>query len=208
MYSSSSGAVGKSVSIGFLCFGSLLEGKTGKTLIPYVFYCFVLKNTVMKSTSTVVVREGALLAGQFKPPENRQLISAFYWVSSSQVFLKDVAVNIQHCAEIENEEQCLDFRFIIARCSQKELPYRFKEFEGLFSPYTQYASIDNLNLESSIVLGISAPHHTKIRCVAFMYYKQQTDTPGNVEFHFVLVKELPSVIEVLNHMARLLANLF
>ena len=46
------------------------------------------------------------------------MISALYWISSSEVFLKEVAVNIQHCAVIKNEEQCSTFRFIIAKCSQ------------------------------------------------------------------------------------------
>ena len=35
-----------------------------------------------------------ILAGQFKFPENSQLISAIYWVSSSVEFVKEVAVNI------------------------------------------------------------------------------------------------------------------
>ena len=68
-----------------------------------------------------------ILAGHFKLPEDsQQLISAIYWVSASEVFLKEVGVNIQHCAVIGSEEECLKFRFIIAKCSQKELPYQFR----------------------------------------------------------------------------------
>ena len=134
------------------------------------------------------------LTGQIKLPENRQLISAFYWVSSSEVFLKKVAVNIQHCAVVEDGEQCLDFRFIIAKCSQKELPYTFKEFEGLFNPCTQYATI---KLKQFSILSTSAPRNKKIRCAALMYYKQQTAILA--DFRFVLVRELPLLIKVLNH---------
>ena len=104
----------------------------------YGFYIEVPEGALPHGV-TAYVRLKVILTGQFKLPENRQLISAFYWVSSSKVFRKNVAVNIQHCAVIENEEQ--DFRFIIAKCSQKELPYTFKEFEGLFNPCTQYATI-------------------------------------------------------------------
>ena len=158
----------------------------------YGFYIDVPEGALPHGV-TASVGLKVFLTGQFKLPENRQLISAFYWVSSSEVFLKNVAVNIQHCAVIENEEQCLDFRFIIAKCSQKELPYTFKEFEGLFNPCTQYATI---KLKRFSILSILAPRHTRIHCAAFMYYKQQTDTPENADFHFVLVKNLTPQILV------------
>ena len=44
-------------------------------------------------TAHVAVK--VILAGQFELPEDSQLISAIYWVSSSEVFIKEVAVNIQ-----------------------------------------------------------------------------------------------------------------
>ena len=66
-------------------------------------------------TASVAVK--VILAGQFKFPEDSQLISAIYWISASKEFLKDVAVNIQHCAVIRSEEEGLKFRFIIAKCS-------------------------------------------------------------------------------------------
>ena len=158
----------------------------------YGFYIDVPEGALPPGV-TASVGLKVILTGQFKLPENRQLISAFYWVSASEVFLKEVAVNIQHCAVIENEEQCLDFRFIIAKCSQKELPYTFKEFEGLFNPCTQYATI---KLKQFSILSILAPYYTKIHCAALMYYKQQTDTPENADFHFVLVKKLTPQILV------------
>ena len=44
----------------------------------------------------------------------------------------------QHSAftVITSEEQCSKFSFIIARCSQKELPYTFHEREKSFNPQT------------------------------------------------------------------------
>ena len=158
----------------------------------YGFYIDVPEGALPPGVTASVALK-VFLTGQFKLPENRQLISAFYWVSSSEVFLKNVAVNIQHCAVIENEEQCLDFRFIIAKCSQKELPYTFKEFEGLFNPCTQYATI---KLKQFSIFSTTGSRHTKLRCAAFMYYKQQNDTPENADFHFVLVKNLTPQILV------------
>ena len=90
-------------------------------------------------TAHVAVK--VIFAGQFELPKDSQLISAIYWVSSSEVFQKEVAVNIQHCAVITSEEQCFEFKFIVARCSQEELPYKFKEKDGLFNMHTQYGTI-------------------------------------------------------------------
>ena len=157
----------------------------------YGFYIEVPEGALPPGvTASVGVK--VILAGQFKLPENRQLISAIYWVSSSEVFLKKVAVNIQHCAFIRSEEQCSVFNFIIAKCSQKELPYTFKEREGLFNSHTQYAAI---KLKQFSMLGVTAPPDTIICCAALMYYKQ-TAIPLNADFHFVLVMDLPSQIQV------------
>ena len=98
-----------------------------------------------------------ILAGQFKFPEHRQLISAIYWVSSSVVFLKEVAVNIKHCAIVQSDDQCSQLKFIIAKCSQNELPYTFREREGLFNSHTQYGAI---KLKQFSLLGETAPEDT------------------------------------------------
>ena len=158
----------------------------------YGFYIEVPEGALPPGvTASVGVK--VILAGQFKLPENKQLISAIYWVSSSEVFLKEVAVNIQHCAFIQSEEQCSDFKFIIAKCSQKELPYTFKERDGLFNSHTQYAAI---KLKQFSNLGIAAPPDAKLCCAAFMYYKPQIAIPLNADFHFVLVMDLPPQIQV------------
>ena len=136
---------------------------------------------------TVSVGVKVILAGQFKFPENRQLISAIYWVSSSIEFIKEVSVNIQHCAVVRSEDQCSQFKFIIAKCSQSQLPYRFHEREGLFSSHTQYGAI---KLKQFSLLGETAPEDTDTLCTAFMFYQQQSASPLMVDFHFVVVRDL------------------
>ena len=85
----------------------------------YGFYIEVPEGALPPGV-TASVRVRAILGGQFKLPENSQLISALYWVSCSEEFLKEVAVNIEHCADVENVKQSSSFRFIIAKiCSQK-----------------------------------------------------------------------------------------
>ena len=134
-----------------------------------------------------------ILSGQFKLPENSQLISAIYWISSSEMFLKEVAVNIQHCAIITTEEQCSKFRFVVAKCSQKALPYTFKEKEGLFNVHTQYAAIKvkqfSLFAEIAPVMG------TKLCYTGLVFYKPIPDTL-RVDFVFVIVCNLEPHLKV------------
>ena len=142
---------------------------------------------------TVSVGVKVILAGQFTFPENRQLISAIYWVSSSVEFIKDVTVNMQHCAVIRSEDQCAQFKFIIAKCSQNQLPYKFREREGSFSSHTRYGAI---KLKQFSILGETAPEGTDTLCTAFMFYKQRLASPLTVDFHFVVVRDLEPNLQV------------
>ena len=145
-------------------------------------------------TASVGVK--VILAGQFKFPDNSQLISAIYWISSSEVFQKELDINIQHCAIITSEEQCSGLRFIIARCSQKILPYNFKEREGFFSTHTQYGTI---KLKQFSLLGITAPTDAETCFTGLMYYKEQIPKPLIVDFNFVVVKDLEACLQVATH---------
>ena len=143
-------------------------------------------------TASVGVK--VILGGQFQFPEGSQLISALYWISSSEVFLKEVAVNIQHCAVIKNEEQCSTFRFIIAKCLQEVLPYRFRERTGVFNPHTQYGTI---KLKQFSIVGETAPTDTETQCTGLMFYREQTPSPSLiVDFHFVVVMDLEPYLQV------------
>ena len=141
-------------------------------------------------TASIAVK--AILTGQFVLPEDRQLISAIYWISSSQVFLKEVAVNIQHCAVIRSKEECTKFKFIIAKCSQKELPYRFKVREGVFNPHIQYATI---KLKQFSIIGATSPTGTSKRYTALKFYKPIPHT-HNAEFSFVVIQNLKCYVKV------------
>ena len=158
----------------------------------YGFYIEVPEGAVPPGvTASVGVK--VILAGQFKFPENSQLISAIYWVSSSMVFLKEVAVNIQHCAVTRSEDQCSQFKFIIAKCSQKELPYTFREREGLFNTHTHYGAI---KLKQFSILAQTAPEGTDTLCTALMFYKQRIACPLTIVFHFVVVRDLEPYLQV------------
>ena len=159
----------------------------------YGFYIEVPEGALPPGvTASVAVK--MILGGPFQFPENRQLISALYWIFSSEMFLKEVAVNIQHCAVIKNEEECSTFRFIIAKCSQEVLPYRFKEREGVFNPHTQYGTI---KLKQFSIVGETASADEKLHHTALMLYKQRTASPLSVNFHLVVVMDLEPLHQVI-----------
>ena len=161
---------------------------------PGYGFCIEVPKGALPPGVTASVGVKVILGGQFQFPEGSQLISALYWISSSEVFLKEVAVNIQHCAVIKNEEQCSTFRFIIAKCSQEVLPYRFRERTGVFNSHTKYGTI---KLKQFSVVGATAPADTETRCTAFMFYKEQTPSPNLIaDFHFVVVKDLEPYLQV------------
>ena len=82
------------------------------------------------------------LSGQFSFPDGSQLVSCVYWLSCSQKFLKSVTLDIEHCTSVHDSSQSLSLCFIVAKCSQAELPYQFKELkQGTFSPQSSYGSM-------------------------------------------------------------------
>ena len=142
-------------------------------------------------TADVGVR--IILAGQFKlPAEAGKLITAIYWISASEVFVKEVAVNIQHCAVIRSDKETSKFRFIIGEISQKELPYRFQEREGVFNPHTQFATI---KLKQFSLVGAVAPEGTELCYTTLQFYKQIPRTV-NMELTFAIVCNLEPVLKV------------
>ena len=83
----------------------------------------------------------ASLSGQFQLPENTTLLSSIYWIVCPHEFMKPVTVEIQHCAAMPELQAGLTF--IIAKCTQQHLPYKFKILNGgVFSPNSQYGSIE------------------------------------------------------------------
>ena len=83
----------------------------------------------------------ASLSGQFDFPRDAEIVSGLYWLSSRHVFTRPVTVDIQHCAQ-EDLQQQSRLAYIVASCSQEELPYQFKILEGgVFSPSSRYGSI-------------------------------------------------------------------
>ena len=144
-------------------------------------------------TASMAVR--AIMKGQFKLPDNTQLIGALYWIYCSEVFLKHIEVNIQHCAIISTEEACENFTFIIAKCSQEDLPYKCIERKGVFRSDTQYATV---KLKRFSIIAPVGPAGGKRYYVALKFYKQVPNS-FDVRFCFIVASNCQPHIKVCTH---------
>ena len=131
--------------------GADVVAETTVTLTPeaqrfefegYGFKLHVPEGSLPAEVSEIRLNVRVSLSCQFQLPPNCELVSAVYWVSSSHKFVKPITVEIQHCATLSNEKQCSQLAFVSTKCTQKELPYIFKEREGgVFSPHSSYGSL-------------------------------------------------------------------
>ena len=101
------------------------------------------ENALPPGVNECRVHVKASLSGQFQVPEGTELTSGIYWIASPYTFEKPVTVEIQHCVtKPEHLQHPSSLTFIIAKCTQEDLPYQFKILDGgVFSPSSRYGSI-------------------------------------------------------------------
>ena len=100
----------------------------------------VLEGT-LSPTDTCEVAVRALVGGQFQLPEDTELISAVYSISVSKPLLKEVKLEIQHCADLVTQDHTNYLSFATASVNTGP-PYQFKlEEGGQFHTGDQYGSI-------------------------------------------------------------------
>ena len=100
----------------------------------------ILEGT-LSPTDTCEIAVRALVGGQFQLPEDTELISVVYSISVSKPLLKQVKLDIQHCADLVTQDHIIYLRFATASVNT-ELPYQFKlEEGGQFHTGDQYGSI-------------------------------------------------------------------
>ena len=105
----------------------------------------------------------ASLSGQFQFPEGTECVSGIYWIASPYAFAKPVTVEIQHCVtKPELLQHPSSLTFIVAKCTQEDLPYQFKVLDGgVFSPGSRYGSI-KLTQFSGVGVAFQTPHPPSI----------------------------------------------
>ena len=98
------------------------------------------EGAIQSSEAESVISIKAGLAGQFELPAGAQLVSPTYWLYCKHIFQQPVTLELQHCATIRNHSSLC---FIVAKCSQKLLPYKFKFLDkGTFSELSSYGSVE------------------------------------------------------------------
>ena len=109
------------------------------------------------------------LTGQFEFPEDSELVSAVYWLSSTVKFSKQLTVEVRHCV-IGSPSSGLSF--VIAKGLQEKLPYKFEALhEGEFTPI---GSSGRISLSHFSLLGIVASRPSQKRYYAQVFYEQRT----------------------------------
>ena len=96
----------------------------------------------------------ASLSGQFQLPEDSDLFSPVFWIFISRNFSKPVTLEIQHCALRGDETVLSDLSFVSAKCSQRNLPYKFRQVDGgVFTTHSSYGSIQLSHFSGNAVTG-------------------------------------------------------
>ena len=108
----------------------------------YGLWLIIPKNSLPEGTVDSLLDIKVSLSGLFEFPTNSEQVSAVYWIYCAHHFVKSLTLEIQHCAAITNASQCSQFAIVTTSCSQKTLPYTFKELVGgIFEPHHSYGSI-------------------------------------------------------------------
>ena len=125
------------------------------------------------------------LSGQFQLPEGSDLLSPVFWISASCKFTKPVTLEIQHCALTEDEAVLSNLSFVFTKCSQKDLPYRFRQVDGgVFTTNSTYGSIQ-LNHFSGV--GVTGSKETPRSYCAHLFH---TIRKKHWRFYFVIIQDL------------------
>ena len=97
------------------------------------------ENALPSEVSECRLHVKASLSGQFQFPEDTELISGIYWIATPHKFTKSVTIDIQHCLSKTDPSS---LTFIIAKCTQDDLPYHFNVLNGgIFAPSSRHGSI-------------------------------------------------------------------
>ena len=144
--------------------------------------------TAEHTECTVDIKVG--LAGQFSIPDDLQLVSCIYWLRGPQrPFLKPVTLEIEHCASLQDSSQSESLRFVVAKCSQPELPYQYRELrKGTFLPQSSYGSIQ-VSQFSVFGIGILKKFWWLSQYYSTLFYIQKGLNWWHVDFVIALYLE-------------------
>ena len=134
-------------------------------------------------------------SGKYKFPGNNVLVSGVYWLALNppMKFAKKVTITIQHCADADSAPF-----FVTAKCTQKELPYKFKPLSGGEFSYPDCGSSMSygygcIEVEHFSSIAIAAPQKL---IYAFCTYYLTSCEPNQYETHITVTPNLETHLEV------------
>ena len=128
----------------------------------------ITEGSLPGGTRKCMVHVKASLSGQFQLPEDTDFLSPVFWISAPCKFTKPVTLEIQHCALREDETVLSDLRFVSAKRSQEDLPYRFKQLAG--GVFTTHSSYGSIQLTHFCGIGITGRKRTPRSYCAHLYH--------------------------------------
>ena len=144
------------------------------------------------------------IAGPYDFPENCHPVSAIFWLRCEPLcnFIKPVTLEVDHCAKREN---ILKLCFVRATCSQKNIPYTFRELKkegpGVFNEHTSYGI-----LELHTFSGIGVVQKDSVEIIreycAMLFYLGKPVLSHEFQIHFVVTWD------TIAHLAVRCSNLF
>ena len=166
------------------------------------------------NTPPLTMKVQASLSGQFKLPDDMELVSGIYWISfPSKSLVQPVTLELQHCAE-QNEETYLTF--VTSKCNQETLPYQFEPLSGgVFTTTSDYGAVQLYHFSGVAVArkkrrsseshsrkqegdtdDKSAEQSVTKKYVALTYYKQARSARTTWEMHFTIIPNLELRLKV------------
>ena len=149
----------------------------------YGFKLHVPEDALPEHASEYQVNVKATLSGQFELPRGYKLVSAVYWVKAPGSFEKPVTVEIQHCANTMDPSK---LTFVVAKCTQKDLPYKFNPMKaGIFQPSSSYGVISLTRFSGPAVAAKEEVEDCYCGCV----YQRQISS-DHWRFYFLVMKRI------------------
>lgn len=157
--------------------------------------CIMIDIPAGATSGQVTMSIQAGYSGNYQLPENHVLVSGVYWLALNPpvTFAKKVTIRIQHCADVDSAPV-----FVTAKCTQKKLPYNFKQLPGGRFTYSDCGSIPSygygrINVEHFSGFAVTA---TEKSFYAFCTYYLSTKHPNHYQTHITVTPNLENHLEV------------
>ena len=156
------------------------------------FEVHIPADAISSESGPVTLSIQASLSGDYQLPDDRVLVSGVYWLALQPPvkFAKKATVAIQHCASVKDDKSLPVFA--TAKCTQKQLPYKFKPLAGGLFRESEYASIEVSHFSA---LGIFS--WLKSKYAICSYYTPKT---SNIwDLHITITPKEDLLMEVYIH---------